>query len=132
MLSVWEKEYQNPDYYQWGVVRKRDGTLIGAISAFEDEEGLTLEVGYCYGKAYWNHGYATEALRAVCAFLFDEVHLDCISCGHAKENPASGAVMRKVGFACTGESVYHKFNGTEVACYAYKLTPDKFIRHALL
>ena len=45
---------------------------------------------------------AKEALRAVLAHGFDVVGLHRIEAQHFKENPASGAVMRKAGMTHEG------------------------------
>jgi ribosomal-protein-alanine N-acetyltransferase len=41
-------------------------------------------------------------------------------------NPASGAVMRKAGFRYTHDTVYHKFDGTPMACRAYFLRRGEY------
>ena len=90
---------------------KKTGKLIGSIGAFyrEDENGR-YEVGYGISKKYWNNGYTTEALRAVMDFLINEVGISKFMCMHAVENPASGAVMRKVGFEFAEDTYYESFD----------------------
>lgn len=68
--------------------------------------GLTLgkphyrnaEVWYKINPAYWNKGYASEALRAVLNFGFNTLHLHRIEAGCAVENTASVKVLEKAGF----------------------------------
>jgi ribosomal-protein-alanine N-acetyltransferase len=140
LLSAWAELYPNPDYYQWAITDKATGEVFGSISMMRTgpdhvaayraavpdldsligENGL-WEVGYCIGRAWWNKGYTTEALRAVVRFWFGEVESECLACCHAAANPASGAVMRKAGFRHTHDTVYHKFDGTPMPCHAYFL-----------
>lgn len=72
--------------------------LIGMIGAHK--AGEAFEVGYWYGRPYWGHGFATEALGA---FLSEAKKLGALLAGHFADNPASGRVLEKGGFAYTGE-----------------------------
>lgn len=110
-LAEEEKNAKRKDYYTWGIQLKKTGKLIGSIGAFyrEDENGR-YEVGYGISKKYWNNGYTTEALRAVMDFLINEVGISKFMCMHAVENPASGAVMRKVGFEFAEDTYYESFD----------------------
>lgn len=133
LLATWEALYQNPDYYQWAVCLRGADAPFGSISVMEGEEqdpacwhapGLdhsagVWEAGYCYGRAFWGKGYATEALCAVRDFWFKEVGGSWLACCHATENPASGRVMEKAGWVWDHDSLYTKFDGTPVACRCY-------------
>ena len=133
LLAAWEALYQNPDYYQWAVCLRGTDSPFGSISIMEGEEqdsslwhapGLdhsagVWEVGYCYGRAFWGKGYATEALCAVRDFWFKEVGGAWLACCHATANPASGRVMEKAGWVWDHDSLYHKFDGTPVPCRCY-------------
>jgi RimJ/RimL family protein N-acetyltransferase len=73
--------------------------LIGAMGAHRrDETGF--EVGYWFGRPYWGKGFATEALRTFAAAASS---LGPLQAGHFIDNPASGRVLLKSGFAYTGE-----------------------------
>jgi ribosomal-protein-alanine N-acetyltransferase len=61
------------------------------------EKNETCEVGYCFGQAWWNKGYATEALKKVLSFLLNDVGLFLVEAKHQRLNPASGRVMKKAG-----------------------------------
>jgi RimJ/RimL family protein N-acetyltransferase len=60
-----------------------------------------VELGYWISRAHWGQGYATEASRAVLSLARTLGHRQIVS-GHFIDNPASGAVLRKVGFTPTG------------------------------
>ena len=93
---------QNCNYstsFEWVVLVKETGELIGSIGAyFKEEKDNRFEVGYGYSKKYWRKGYATESLKGVMDYLINEKKIKRFYCAHAKDNPASGAVMQKVGF----------------------------------
>lgn len=127
VLAGWQEAYARPDFYNWAIVRKCDGALMGAIGVCPAEDAaLPPEPGYALGRAFWGQGYATEALAAVAAYMFRSEGCAALSCCHALENPASGRVMRHVGFRYTGDAVYHKYDGTPVACRSYILTKEEF------
>jgi RimJ/RimL family protein N-acetyltransferase len=60
------------------------------------------EVGYWLAREFHGQGYATEALRGVLQ-IARMLGVRRIGAGHCLENPASGAVLMKAGFAATGE-----------------------------
>ena len=95
--------YQSPDSYQWGIVLKETGELFGNISVVKVIEDLeAVELGYVIGRKYWGKGYMTEAVKAVIAFLFNEVGANRISARHDTNNIASGKVMQKAGMKYEG------------------------------
>lgn len=127
LLEEWAAQYAHGSFYNWAVVRQADGALMGAIGAGPAEDGASLlEPGYALGRSYWGHGYATEALAAVVRYLFESEGQAALACCHARENPASGCVMRKCGFRYTHDGIYHKYDGTAVPCRHYLLTKEEF------
>ena len=103
LLKVWVAQYESPEYYQWAMVLKECGQVIGSISVNEhDEKVEKAEVGYCMGKAWWHRGLMAEALQAVMDYLFGEVGFHRIQAAHDLRNPNSGAVMRKCGMTVEG------------------------------
>ena len=138
LLAAWALLYPNEDYYQWAIVEKATGQVFGTISIFRSEEseraawsgfdgsGGIWEIGYCIGRAWWNHGFTTEALQALVDFWFRNTDGSWLSCCHAVQNPASGRVMQKAGFVYDHDAVYHKFDGTAVSCKCYALTRERY------
>jgi RimJ/RimL family protein N-acetyltransferase len=100
--------------------------LIGGIG-IADRDGES-ELGYWIVPSHWGHGYATEAGRAVIAAARDSLRLDHLVSGHFTDNPASGAVLRKLGFVPTGEIERRecRARGADLPCatYALALTPS--------
>ena len=60
------------------------------------------ELGYWFARDHWGQGYATEAARGILRTA-RALGIDKVTAGHFVENPASGRVLRKVGFRETGE-----------------------------
>ncbi|MFN3834412.1 MAG: GNAT family N-acetyltransferase [Glycocaulis sp.] len=85
------------------ILLKETGEGAGMIGLHPRVSG-PWEFGYWLGEPFWGKGYATEAGRA----LLDEAVRDgitAIAAGHYADNPASGRVLEKLGFAYTGEVV---------------------------
>lgn len=61
-----------------------------------------MEMGYWVGAPYWGYGLATEAGRAVLGFAFAHLRLARVVASHFADNPASGRVLTKLGFAPVG------------------------------
>lgn len=73
LLGKWVEEYEKSDYYSWAI--EYNGRLIGSIGApSKTERDERTEIGYCIARDCWNKGITTEALEAVCNYLF--VRLD--------------------------------------------------------
>jgi RimJ/RimL family protein N-acetyltransferase len=74
-----------------------DGECLGftglSVPWFRDG----VEIGWRIRSPFWNHGYATEAARAVLADAFDELALDEVISFTAATNTASRRVMDKIG-----------------------------------
>ena len=73
--------------------------LIGTCGLDETEGRIAL--GYWIRQDAWNKGYATEAGRALVA-MGRALGYRRLTATHFVDNPASGAVLRKIGFRDTG------------------------------
>jgi RimJ/RimL family protein N-acetyltransferase len=76
------------------------GRLIGGIGISDDKPQL----GYWIARDHWRRGYATEAARAVLAIADESLRLPVLHASHATDNPASGRVLRKLGFVPVGSA----------------------------
>lgn len=98
IIEMWTVDYENLNFYQWGIVPKSLGEPIGTISVVGiDEKAEKVEIGYCIGRKWWHQGYMSEAFAAIIKFLFEEVHANRIEAMHEPKNPNSGKVMEKCG-----------------------------------
>jgi RimJ/RimL family protein N-acetyltransferase len=87
--------------FAFAIANAHDG-LVGAIG-LDARDGDPLTLGYWLGKPYWGRGYATEAGAAVLAHATEDLGAAPFRSEHFVENAASGAVLRKLGFAYTGD-----------------------------
>ena len=74
--------------------------IVGACGL--SEHGDAAEMGYWIARPYWGKGLASEAGRAVIEIAKTVGHRKLVA-AHFIDNPASGAVLRKLGFRPTGK-----------------------------
>lgn len=78
-----------------------DGGRIVGGCGLHHEDGVPV-AGFWITPEQWGRGYASEALCALVTLARAAGHRRLLA-GHAHDNPAAGAVLRKVGFALTGK-----------------------------
>ncbi|PXA94520.1 GNAT family N-acetyltransferase [Nostoc sp. 3335mG] len=95
--------------------------LIGGIGV-GPLEGQPHVMGYWLTPSAWGCGYAVEAGRAVLDIVAT-LGIDRVEAGHYVDNPASGAVLRRLGFAATGtrSMVQSRGRGTAVETIDYAI-----------
>ena len=79
------------------IITDEAGNFMGVMDLFTNSDG-DREIGYWLARAYWGHGYITEAAIAVLAEGFSSLALPYIDAGYFIDNPASGRVLDKLGF----------------------------------
>jgi RimJ/RimL family protein N-acetyltransferase len=99
--------------------------LVGCIGLHDTPEGET-EIGYWLTPSAWGRGYATEAGRAMLGIARYGLGRRRLLSNHFLDNPASGRVLRKLGFVATGriESRASRARGHAVPVATYTLDLD--------
>lgn len=94
--------------------------LVGGCGISPDPEGRP-ELGYWIARPYWGLGFATEAGRQLVS-IARAMNLPRLGAGHFVDNPASGAVLHKLGFRPTGAVTqrYSAARGGETACALFE------------
>ena len=113
--------------FEFGFYRIADGVLIGTGGVGENADGVH-ELGYNLRRDAWGQGYATEAAQAMLAWAYRVHGIRDFTARHAKENTASGNVIRKCGFQLTGYGQYEKLDHSETfdtAIYTLHLKGDE-------
>lgn len=107
------------------ITRRANAELIGGIAIERDALGGG-ELGYWIARGYWGQGYASEAARAVVALARHSLRLSRLTAAHFVDNPASGRVLAKLGFAATGrhEPRMSVARGRADRCELYALALD--------
>ncbi len=109
--------------FRLGITR-HDGLLRGAIGLGPDRS-----VSYMLDRRFWRRGYVTEALRAFLADAFARFpDLEALEADHFSDNPASGAVLRKLGFEQTGTGLgASKARADRAPNVMYRLRRDRLL-----
>jgi RimJ/RimL family protein N-acetyltransferase len=83
--------------FSLAVIEKKTGQFIGScgFSPLENED--EVECYYTVMRAKWGEGYATEFIRRLMEYGFDELNIKHIVAFIKKENPASQKVSEKLG-----------------------------------
>lgn len=102
-LSYLQGRYRAGEFYDWAVVDKMNGKMIGTcgFTSF-DFANNSAEVGYVLNPAYWHHGIAAEALLEVLHFGFTILGFNRIEARYMNGNNDSRRVMEKVGMTFEG------------------------------
>jgi [ribosomal protein S5]-alanine N-acetyltransferase len=79
-----------------------DGRQIGGIGLTIDESHQHAELGYWLGVPHWGKGYATEAVREMLRYGFENLRLHRIFASHFQHNPSSGRILVKLGMRHEG------------------------------
>ena len=130
VLKEWTHNYINKNFYQWAIVFKEYGSkpmgCIGVNNLIDDKIQMA-HIGYCIGKKWWHKGIASEALKSVIKYLFEEVKIRRIESTHDTKNHASGAVMKKCGMKYEGTLRQADWNNQGIcdACY-YAVLIDEY------
>ena len=83
-----------------------EGKVVGSVGIENYNEKLLpqpdalrcREIGFVLSRECWGMGLMTEAVRGVIRFLFEDVGLDAVVCGHFLRNARSARVQEKCGF----------------------------------
>lgn len=104
-------------------------TLAGGIGFGPFREaGHATELGYWLGRDFQRRGIAVEAGRAVLELIFMGLRLPHVAAAHHVDNPASGKVLRRLGFTQTGRTLAYPAlaRGGQVEAHEYMLTADEW------
>ena len=112
----------NGEWCPMVVYHKKTGDFLGTCSVMPLDGGKRWDFGYAVHKKYWKQGYATEILQKLIE-LGREMGAASFSANVAKENAASNALLRKLGFHVWKDDGCFRKRGTDIvyAEYTYLL-----------
>ena len=94
------ESYEQRGFGLWAVLEKGRRDLIGycGLTWFPEIDGRPeVEIGYRLARAFWGHGYATEAAAAVRDYAFHQLRLVRLIALIAPRNIGSIRVAEKIG-----------------------------------
>lgn len=85
------------EWLQISVALQEHDYLIGDVGIYAAENGLSANLGFSFATQYQHQGYASEAVAAIIAILFEHTNVTHISASADAENTASWRLMERVG-----------------------------------
>ncbi|MCB2089139.1 MAG: GNAT family N-acetyltransferase [Sphingomonadaceae bacterium] len=115
----WVALPQDPFHPRLLICEARTGDIVGTIGFGPREDGI--ELGYWIAPTHQGRGYATEAACGILDVARMLGHRS-VRAEHFTDNPASGRVLRKVGFLPTGRVAMRSSLAREgeAACAVYE------------
>ncbi len=102
-LAAVERFYRRGEYFDWAIVEKFSGKMIGTVGFTRlDVRHALGEIGYVLNPAFQKRGYATEAAWAVISHGFTHMNLHRIEGRYMAENLPSRRVMERCGMTFEG------------------------------
>lgn len=108
-----------------------DGRVIGSIGVFRQGNihRRTAELGYYIAEEYWGKGIMTEAVKQICAYVFDKSDIIRIYADPFAYNTASCRVLEKAGFQYEGTLRSNAVkNGKVIDMKMYSLLKEEQIK----
>lgn len=113
--------------YSFAILRKDSGRFLGLCSLTLNEG--TYKLSYWLGREFWNHGYATEAVKKVLSFAFRDLKATEVQARWFDDNPAAARVLGKIGFKpMCSYTRYSEARGEDVLCHRMALPREEFGR----
>jgi 8-oxo-dGTP diphosphatase len=99
--------------------------MVGVVGLRIDRGARCGRLGYWVGRRFWGHGVASEAAGRLARWGLANLDLDRLEAGVITDNPASAAVLRRIGFRQTGEGTLSFLaRGGEHAVWRFEATRD--------
>lgn len=89
------REWAAGEAYRFAI--EQEGTMIGLADLDALGDGAA-DLGYWLDPSAWGRGTATTVGEFLVRFAFGVLDLARLRSAHASDNPASGRVLRKLGF----------------------------------
>ena len=103
-MQIQEENRMQDKEYNFGIFHTGEQKLIGTINLVQVMRGPVQSaiMGYTVDQAYSGSGYATEAVKLLVDYAFEELMLHRIEAGVKPHHEASMRVLEKAGFHTEG------------------------------
>lgn len=100
----------NPDFY--AICLRNSGKLIGNLY-LRPSDFLSWELGYVFSRQYQGQGYATESVKALLCFAFEQLKARRITAACSTKNIRSWQLLERLNMrreGCLLENIWFKRN----------------------
>jgi len=103
-IGHFERDFKKKARIKWGIALKgSENKIVGMIEAMDFNQNVNkVTIGYFLHPDYWRKGHATEAVRILVRFLFQEAGVNRIQAEVMPANVHSKKVLLKNGFQYEG------------------------------
>ena len=111
------------------IALRSEGRLVGACGFRNwDRAAARIEIGYAIQRRHWGKGIATEAVRAVLGFAFEQMGLNRVEAHCIVDHVASRRVLEKAGMRREGILRQHEsFKGAFQDLALYSILRQEFL-----
>ncbi len=104
MIGHFDRDYYKKSRIKWGIFqRNQNNKLVGIIECMDINQKVNMvSIGYFLAENYWGKGIATDSVRMLIKFLFEEVNVNRIQAEVMPANEVSKKVLLKNGFIKEG------------------------------
>ncbi|MDU3804493.1 GNAT family N-acetyltransferase [Paraclostridium bifermentans] len=103
LILKFHKAFYEQKSIRWGIELKEPNRIIGTCGFHcWNKNHFRAEVGYELGEAFWNKGYATEAISSILIYGFEFMDLKRIEAIVYPENNPSEKLLLNLGFEHEG------------------------------
>ncbi|HCD60030.1 MULTISPECIES: GNAT family N-acetyltransferase [Exiguobacterium] len=120
---------------EYAVTDKETGEVIGSFGFHfnrRPDASIThdrqVEIGYVLAPNYWGEGRMPEIVESMLAFIFRELPIDVVWCGHFDFNDQSRRVVEKLGFTHVLDRpfVLERIDGRTLTSHVYNWTRKRY------
>ncbi|MET3699643.1 ribosomal-protein-alanine N-acetyltransferase [Bacillus oleivorans] len=128
-ISWYETIQNSKTGIRWGITLKGEGEVIGSCGFHNTvSQHYRAEIGFELSKEYWGKGIASEAIKAMISFGFEQINLNRIEALIEQQNFPSQKLVEKQGFIREGLLRSYEFTrGKFDDLYMYSLLKKDFI-----
>jgi len=127
LIDDWKLAREMGNRYDFGVFEINTGKLIGTIGLYKFSPSEKCILGYSLDKNHYGKGYATDAVRLILGFAFQEIGFHRVEAGVMPRNIGSVRVLEKTGFIREGLlRDYLKINGKWEDHYMFSILKTEY------
>ncbi|WP_199880657.1 GNAT family N-acetyltransferase [Bacillus massiliglaciei] len=131
-VNQFQNGFLNKQSIRWGLVMKENRSFIGTVGLNQlNYRHKRAEIGYELHPDFWKRGLASEAVRSVIEYAFNQAGMMRIGAVAYPQNERSCLLLRKMGFEKEGmlrNYIFHRGSSRDV--YVFSLTREEWMADA--